>query len=75
MQRRIVARLCEGGPLSITRLTRGARVSRQPITKHLRALEGAGLARASRVGRETIWELETKRIAEVRRHLTQISLE
>jgi len=36
---RIVARLCDGGPLSIVRLTEGADISRQAITKHLSALE------------------------------------
>jgi DNA-binding transcriptional ArsR family regulator len=70
---RIVARLCDGGPLSIVRLTEGARVSRQAVSKHLRALEDAGLARSGRAGRERIWELRTERLAEVRRYLDQIS--
>ena len=69
----IVARLCDGGPLSIVRLTEGANVSRQAITKHLRALENAGLVRSGRAGRERIWELQVKRLAEVRRSLDQIS--
>ena len=70
---RIVARLCDRGPLSIVRLTEGARMSRQAVTKHLRALEGAGLARSGRAGRERIWELRTERLAEVRGYLDQIS--
>ncbi|MGO9058243.1 MAG: ArsR/SmtB family transcription factor [Candidatus Binataceae bacterium] len=70
---RIVARLCAEGPLSIVRLADGARVSRQAITKHLYALEEAGLARSSRAGRERIWELRTKRLSEVRQYLEQIS--
>jgi DNA-binding transcriptional ArsR family regulator len=70
---RIVARLCGEGPLSIVRLADGATVSRQAITKHLYALEGAGLARSSRAGRERIWELRTKRLSEVRRYLEDIS--
>jgi DNA-binding transcriptional ArsR family regulator len=69
----IVARLCNGGPLSIIRLTQGAAVSRQAVTKHLRALEEAGLVRSGRVGRERIWEIQTKRLVEVRRFLEQIS--
>lgn len=69
----IVARLCGGGPLSIVQLADGATVSRQAITKHLHALEGAGLARSSRIGRECIWELRTKRLSEARRFLDQIS--
>jgi DNA-binding transcriptional ArsR family regulator len=70
---RILARLCEEGPLSITRLTAGAAVSRQAITKHLHALEEAGLARASRTGRESVWELRTNRLAGVQLYLDQIS--
>jgi DNA-binding transcriptional ArsR family regulator len=73
MRMRIVARLCEVGPLSIVRLTRGARVSRQAITKHLNALEEAGLVRSDRVGRERIWQLQTTRLAQARRSLDQIS--
>jgi DNA-binding transcriptional ArsR family regulator len=69
----IVARLCEEGPLSITRLTTSAAVSRQAITKHLHALEEAGLARGVRAGRESIWELRTNRLANVQRYLDQIS--
>ena len=69
----IVARLCGDGPLSIVQLAETAAVSRQAVTKHLHALELAGLARSSRVGRERIWELQTKRLAEARRYLDQIS--
>jgi len=70
---RIVARLCHGGPASISRLTESAEVSRQAVTKHLRALEEAGLVRSGRAGRERIWELQTRRLAQVRRYLDQIS--
>ena len=72
---RIVARLSEEGPLSIMRLTDGTRVSRQAITKHLHALEEAGLARGSRAGRESVWELRANRLANVQRYLDQISRE
>ena len=70
---RIVARLCDSGPQSIVRLSAGEDVSRQAITKHLRALEQAGLVHSARDGRERVWELRTKRLAEVRRHLELIS--
>jgi DNA-binding transcriptional ArsR family regulator len=69
----IVARLCAQGPLSIVRLTDGTHVSRQAVTKHLNALQRAGLVRDERAGRERVWRLETERLAEVRRHLVQIS--
>lgn len=70
---RLVARLCHGGPLSIVRLSEGAGVSRQAVTKHLQALEEAGLVRSARAGRKRIWELRPKRLAEIRRYLDEIS--
>ena len=70
---RIVARLCKNGPLSISRLTEGAAISRQGITKHLDALESAGLVRSERSGRERIWTIDAKRLTETRRYLDQIS--
>lgn len=71
----VVARLCEEGPLSITRLTEGGAVSRQAVTKHLRVLAKAGLVRGSRDGRESLWKLETKRLADARQKLDAISKE
>jgi DNA-binding transcriptional ArsR family regulator len=70
---RIVSKLCEAGPLSIARLTQGANISRQAITKHLHALSEAGLVRNERSGRESLWRLETIRLAEAQRYLGQIS--
>ncbi len=69
----IVARLCGGGPLSIVRLTEGSKVSRQAVTKHLCALEEAGLVRSDRAGRERVWKLQARRVSEARRYLDQIS--
>jgi len=71
----IVGRLCASGPQSIASLTDGAEISRQAITKHLLALEGAGLVRSKREGRERIWELQTKRLTEAQRQLERISRE
>lgn len=70
---RIVGRLCREGPLSISRLTDGSRMSRQAVTKHLRVLSEAGVARSRRSGRESIWEIESRRLAEVRQYLGDIS--
>jgi DNA-binding transcriptional ArsR family regulator len=71
----LVARLGSEGPLSIVRLTDGAGVSRQAITKHLCALSDAGLVRSRRRGRERIWQLETRRLGEARGYLERISAE
>lgn len=71
----VVARLSAEGPLSIARLSEGAGVTRQAITKHLETLAGAGLVHDVRVGRERIWELETRRLDIARRELDRISSE
>jgi DNA-binding transcriptional ArsR family regulator len=72
---RLVSRLCDRGPMSITRLVSGSRVTRQAIAKHLRVMERAGLVRESRRGRESIWELEKKRLQIARGYLDLISKE
>jgi|SRR5262252_10566479 len=69
----IVARLSSGGPMSIVRLTLGAGVTRQAVTKHLRVLMLAGLVRRHRVGRATRWELAPSRLQAARRSLEAIS--
>jgi DNA-binding transcriptional ArsR family regulator len=70
---RLVASLCQHGPMSITRLTAGTKVTRQAVSKHLRLMEDAGLVRATRHGRESVWELEPERLEEARRRLDGIS--
>ena len=70
---RMVARLGTEGPMSIARLTEGTEVTRQAVTKHLHVLEGAGLVRGARHGRETVWELEPTQLDEARRYLDRIS--
>jgi DNA-binding transcriptional ArsR family regulator len=70
---KVVARLCASGPQSIVRLTGGTKVSRQAITKHLHTLADAGLVRSAREGREQIWEIQPRRLAEARRYLDEIS--
>jgi DNA-binding transcriptional ArsR family regulator len=71
----LVARLCEGGPQSIVKLTEGADVTRQAVTKHLRVLADAGVVRGSRDGRESVWEIEPRRLEAARRSLDLISTE
>jgi DNA-binding transcriptional ArsR family regulator len=73
MRLKLVARLCSSGPLSTMRLSAGAGVTRQAVSKHLQALGGAGLVRDVRVGRERIWELEPRRLALARASLDRIS--
>src|SRR5262245_39516838 len=68
----LVARLCAGGPMSITRLTAGTRVTRQAVTKHLHVPAGARLARGSRSGRDRVWEIDARRLDDARRWLEHI---
>jgi DNA-binding transcriptional ArsR family regulator len=70
---RLLVRLSSRGPGSIARLSAKSAVSRQAITKHLKVLSGAGLVRGNRRGREQIWELEPKRLADARAYLDRIS--
>lgn len=70
---RLVFRLCERGPMSITKLASGSKVTRQAIAKHLGVMEQAGLVHGRRRGRESIWELEKKRLEIARGYLDLIS--
>ena len=70
---RLVFRLCDNGPQSITKLTADSKVTRQAISKHLLVMEKAGLVRSERQGRESVWQLERNRLEEARHHLEMIS--
>jgi DNA-binding transcriptional ArsR family regulator len=63
-RRRVVHELSKDGPLTATQLARRIPVTRQAIAKHFDSLEEAGLAAATRVGRETRYELRTEAFAE-----------
>ena len=69
---RLVFRLREG-PVSITKLTAGSKITRQAITKHLRVLEQARLVRGVRHGREKLWQLDRRRLDDARHYLDLIS--
>jgi DNA-binding transcriptional ArsR family regulator len=70
---RLVHKLGKGEPLAIATLTEGAKITRQAITKHLRVLEGAGLIRAVKEGREQHWQLKPEKLSEALEALEQIS--
>jgi DNA-binding transcriptional ArsR family regulator len=69
----VLARLSKGERQSIARLTDGTNLSRQAVTKHLRVLEGAGVVRSVRVGRESLFELEPEPLADARDYLDRVS--
>lgn len=69
----ILAVLSRGEPVSVSRLTRGRRITRQAVSKHLRVLESAGLVRSVRHGREVRFELQRARIDSAARALDTIA--
>jgi DNA-binding transcriptional ArsR family regulator len=72
---RLIARLCQEGPLSISRLSEGASITRQAVSKHLGTLEESGLVQASQKGRERIYEFAPARLRVAQRYLDQVSAE
>ncbi|MCV7401470.1 helix-turn-helix transcriptional regulator [Mycobacterium fragae] len=70
---RIVVRLCDGGPSSTSQVSQAVPVTRQAATKHLELLQAAGLVSSSRRGRERIWTLQTRPLAQASDYLNQLS--
>jgi DNA-binding transcriptional ArsR family regulator len=71
----LIARLARGQPQSIAHLTRGSRLTRQAITKHLRVLEQAGLVRSVRCGRENHFALDPRPLTEMEAYLSRVAHE
>jgi len=69
----LVAKLCGGQPYSISQLTKGSKLTRQAITKHLRVLKNAGLVRNIHAGRESRFEFDPKPVEELRKYLNFVS--
>ncbi len=70
---RLVHRLSEQGPLTMTALAHGNAMSRQAVAKHLNVLAEAGLASSTRAGRTRIYRLEHPAIREAHQLLEKIS--
>jgi DNA-binding transcriptional ArsR family regulator len=69
----LLLKLGDGTPHSITQLSEGSSITRQAITKHLVVLEGSGLIRGIRRGRQNLFVLEPKAFKEARYTLDEIS--
>jgi DNA-binding transcriptional ArsR family regulator len=69
----LVARLCHGEVCSISELTRGSRLTRQAISKHLRVLEHAGIVRGMRRGRESLFAFNPEPIEQAKSYLDLVS--
>jgi DNA-binding transcriptional ArsR family regulator len=62
-RRAIFERLCREGEQTVSALTARAGVSQPAVSKHLRVLKQAGLARNRREGRETHYSAEVGALA------------
>ena len=69
----LVTRILGDQPRSISELTKGSRLSRQAITKHLRVLEQVGIVHSERRGRESLYEFDPLAIEEARQYLDLVS--
>jgi DNA-binding transcriptional ArsR family regulator len=69
----VVRKLGAGGARSATALSNGAKVTRQAIVKHLQVLEGAGLVKHEKRGREVLYALEPRRLEEAQDFLDAVS--
>jgi len=70
----LVAKLSKGKPLSIAQLTRGSKISRQAVTKHLRMLATAGLVEGAHSGRQNLFHLDPRPFKDMCEYLTTIDL-
>jgi DNA-binding transcriptional ArsR family regulator len=69
----LVTKLSSGEPYSITQLTRGSKLTRQAITKHLRVLENVGIVHSVRTGRESRFQFDPQPVEGMKQYLEFVS--
>src|SRR5690349_4807415 len=69
----LVAKLTSGQPRSISQLTKGSKLTRQAITKHLRVLESVGIVHSVQAGRESLFEFDPTPMEQMRKYLDFVS--
>jgi DNA-binding transcriptional ArsR family regulator len=69
----LLAKLTNGEPLSIARLTDGTKLTRQAVTKHLRVLEEVGVVFSVKIGRESRFALDPRPIVSAQEYLEHVS--
>jgi DNA-binding transcriptional ArsR family regulator len=69
----LVAKLSGGRPYSIAQLTRGSKLTRQAITKHLRVLESVGIVHSVRAGRESRFQFDPQPMEGMKEYLDFVS--
>ena len=69
----LLNRLSGGDAQSIAKLSAQTRLTRQAVTKHLHVLEGVGLVRSVRVGRESRFAYRPEPLVDARAYLDAVS--
>jgi DNA-binding transcriptional ArsR family regulator len=71
----VVETLARGGTVTASGLAEQLPITRQAVAKHLSALRGADLVSATRVGRETRYELRPRPLDEAADWIQMVSAE
>ncbi len=71
-RRHLYAQLAHSGPHTATSLASDLAISRQAVAKHLGVLADAGMARPTRVGRETRYRVALEPLGEVQQWIRSI---
>lgn len=69
----LLTRLNDGQARSISALSGETHLTRQAVTKHLRVLEGAGLVRSRRIGREAQFSQRPETLDDAKAYLDQVA--
>ncbi len=69
----LVAKLSGGPSRSISQLTKGSRLTRQAITKHLRIVGGVGIVHGIQSGRENLFKFDPRPIEKIKKYLDLVS--
>ena len=74
-RRAVIRCLSDGGPTTLARLAEALPVTRQAVSKHLAALEEAGLVAASAVGRRRTYRLTPEPFADAMGWMVDVGAE
>jgi DNA-binding transcriptional ArsR family regulator len=69
----LLAKLSSGRRYSIAELTKGTKLTRQAVTKHLRILERVRVVHGRRAGRENMFEFDPAPVNEMKEYLELVS--
>jgi DNA-binding transcriptional ArsR family regulator len=71
-RRRMLLRMAREGEKSVTELMAPFSISQPAVSKHLRCLREAGLVRCRTAGRLRFYEVEPRRLRQVREWVTEV---